>query len=186
MSRRIYQSFAALLKYPASDYHALVWECLACVPRDCAPDISEFAAPVLGMTVAELQESFTSVFDLNPKCALELGWHLFGEKYERGLLLVRMRSELRRHGIPESRELPDHLTHALLLLGSMDREQAGDFAGAIVLPALAKLLAAMDEARNPYVHLMRAIDRFLRAEFPDAASAAAATPSLVVLQGVEQ
>src|SRR6266568_3182701 len=56
------------------------------------------------------QELYVQTFEFNPACTLELGWHLFGENYERGEFLVRMREQLRRHGIAESNELPDHLT----------------------------------------------------------------------------
>ncbi len=42
------------------------------------------------------EELYTRTFDLNPVCALEIGWHLFGEDYERGAFLVRMRDQLRR------------------------------------------------------------------------------------------
>jgi len=38
-------------------------------------------------------------FDINPACALEVGWHLFGEDYMRGQFLVRMREELSKYEI---------------------------------------------------------------------------------------
>lgn len=180
MTNRTYETFAALLRYPETGYHAAIRDCLSCVPLAGEEAISGFAAWALTMTLEQAQENFTAALDLNPKCALELGWHLFGEKYERGLLLVRMRHELRRHGIPESKELPDHLALALLLLSRMERGQAEAFAAAIVFPALEKLLAAMQESANPYEPLIRAINTSLRSEFPQCMAAPPA-PSLVVL-----
>ena len=32
----------------------------------------------------QIEETFTRTFDVNPACALEVGWHLFGEEYARG------------------------------------------------------------------------------------------------------
>ncbi len=46
----------------------------------------------------EVEEAFTRTFDVNPACALEVGWHLFGEEYTAAMFLVRMREELRKHG----------------------------------------------------------------------------------------
>jgi len=60
-------------------------------------------------TVAELEEIYTRTFEINSKCAPEIGWHLFGEEFTRGMLLVRLREELERYGIPETTELPDHI-----------------------------------------------------------------------------
>ena len=68
----------------------------------------------LGST--ELEELYTRTFDINPVCSLEVGWHLFGEDYNRGAFLVRMRGLLREHGIEEGAELPDHLESVLRVL----------------------------------------------------------------------
>jgi nitrate reductase molybdenum cofactor assembly chaperone NarJ/NarW len=181
----IYELFAVVLTYPGEDedYAARVRECLQAAPAESAAVLAEFAERVASMSTAQAQEMYTSAFDLNPSCALELGWHLFGEKYERGLLLVRMRQELRRHGIAETTELPDHLTHALRLLDRMEHEPAEDFTGAIVLPAIQKLLAAMKQSSNPYEHVLCALELFLRSTFPDL-EIELPVQQLPVLQGV--
>jgi nitrate reductase molybdenum cofactor assembly chaperone len=160
----LYEVFADLLTYPRADYYAHVHECAAIAPAECARDIAEFATAVTAMRLEDVQENFSAVFELNPGCTLDLGWHLFGDKYERGLLLARMRRELRRHGIDETDQLPDHLTHALRLLASMDRREAEDFAGAIVLPALAKLMPAT-VSQQPFGKVLNAVGRYVRAEY---------------------
>ena len=198
MSSSMYAQLASLLTYPEEGYHDKLRAAIAAAPASCATDLMEFGASALAMKLEELQERFTAVFDLNPKGTLDLGWHLFGEKYERGLLLVRMRQQLARYGIAETTELPDHLTHALLLLDAMHSERnrcdslsgsahirpaeenpAADFLGAILLPALAKILcpaptrqaksglAGDPEESAPYDLLLKAVDSFLRAEFPE-------------------
>jgi nitrate reductase assembly molybdenum cofactor insertion protein NarJ len=114
---------------------------------------------------AAIQELYVQTFEFNPACTLEIGWHLFGENYERGEFLVRMREQLRRHGIAESTELPDHLTHLLALIPRMDRVEAAELAGQFVLPALAKIGEAVKDKH--YTPLIAAIRSRLEADFPD-------------------
>ena len=117
-------------------------------------------------TDPERQELYVQTFEFNPACTLEIGWHLFGENYERGEFLVRMREELRRHGIAESTELPDHLTYMLPLLARMDHREGAELAGQYVLPALGKIREALKD--NPYSALIAAVEKALDADFPDA------------------
>lgn len=185
MSHRMYQHLASLLTYPEADYRDHLRAAMAAAPPSCAVALREFGGAALAIKLEELQERFTAAFDLNPKGTLDLGWHLFGEKYERGLLLVRMRQYLATYGIAESAELPDHLTHALRLLGAMqaerngragagiscllqsaDRDPAADFVGAIMFPAMTAILSAAEE-NAPYDLLLKAVHSFLQAEFPD-------------------
>ncbi len=107
-------------------------------------------------SLESLQELYTRTFDLNPECSLEAGWHLFGEEYERGSFLVKMREELRRHGIPESTELPDHLTHALRLAARMEPGEARAFSE-FILPAVDKMLAGLAGKNNPYEDVLKAV-----------------------------
>jgi nitrate reductase delta subunit len=137
------------------------------VPAECVADAGEFAAVIATLSLEAQQELFTQTFDLNPVCSLELGWHLFGENYERGLLLVRMREHLRLAAISENGELPDHLTYALRLLPRMEQEQAADFAGAIVMPALAKMSHAIRDKKNPYEKLLHCLAVLMRSDLPE-------------------
>ncbi len=109
-----------------------------------------------------MQELYVQTFEFNPACTLEIGWHLFGENYERGEFLVRMRQQMRRYGVAESTELPDHLTHLLPLLDRMERAEAAGLATEFVLPALQKI--KLDE-QNPYQAVLGGIERALLAEF---------------------
>jgi nitrate reductase gamma subunit len=112
-----YDDLARLFEYPEESY---VQRC-----RDAG--LNEFADEMTKLTVSGIQELFISTFDWNPATTLDLGWHFYGEQYERGEFLVRMREELRRYGVAESTELPDHLTHTLRLLGRMDAAAAEKF-----------------------------------------------------------
>jgi nitrate reductase molybdenum cofactor assembly chaperone NarJ/NarW len=113
-----------------------------------------------------MQELYVQTFEFNPACTLEIGWHLFGENYERGEFLVRMREQLRRHGVAESTELPDHLTHLLALISRMDPDEAAELVGLSVLPALEKIKSALKD--NAYRRLIAEIEEKLAADFPNA------------------
>ncbi len=162
-----YQLLAGLLTYPGADYRQRVEASVHLADSECRSLVEKFAQSIEGLEVWELEELFTRTFDMNPVCSLELGWHLFGENYERGLLLVRVREELRRFGIHESAELPDHLTHVLELLGRMNHDRAADFAGACVLPALQKMLEALRGKENPFESVLLAVQAFLQSQFPE-------------------
>jgi len=112
------------------------------------------------------QELYVQTFEFNPACTLEIGWHLFGENYERGEFLVRMREQLRRHRIDESTELPDHLTLLLPLIASMDGDEAAQLVGEFVLPALAKVKGAL--SGSPYESVIATIEEKLCTDFGQA------------------
>jgi nitrate reductase delta subunit len=142
-----------LLSYPCNDYVAVA-DALSDALRGrvaaATTTLATFRDQIQGMTGVELEELYTRTFDVNPACALEVGWHLFGEEYARGLFLVRMRAELRRHELAESTELPDHLAHVLAVLAAMPFDEAREFLRACVLPAVVKMRRALEEQQNPY------------------------------------
>lgn len=142
-----FDRLARLFVYPDDSYAA---HCRAAGLNDLA----SFAA---GLSIGDLQERFISTFDWNPATALEIGWHLYGEDYARGSFMARVRADLRRHRIAESTELPDHLTHILALLGRMNPCERQEFSRDYVSPAVAKLLATLDEKKNPFASAMRAV-----------------------------
>jgi nitrate reductase delta subunit len=160
---------ASLLRYPEEGYEREAELCrdfFAVNFPEIEVDLSAFLEQTRSLSVEELQVLYTSTFDLNPLCSLEVGWHLFGENYERGEFMVKMREELRRHGIAESTELPDHLTHALELLGCMEPQDAASFATACLFPALDKMRVEITGKSNPFESIFLAIDRLLATRYP--------------------
>lgn len=175
----IYNALVALLTYPEADYPQRIEASVQVAPQECRGQLETFAAQMRGLRTDQLQELFTQTLDLNPVCSLELGWHLFGENYERGLLMVRMREELRRYGLEESTELPDHLTHVLRLVERMEHEAAADFVAACVLPALEKMLQAMRGKENPFENVLLAVRSLLHSQFPEIPLASPETEPLL-------
>lgn len=184
MSAATYNSIAELLLYPTGEPARCDSPCEGGQPSSVAQELNSFAKLTRHMDLHERQELFIQTFDLNPICSLEMGWHLFGENYDRGLLLVKMRQLMRAHGLPETTELPDHLTHGIRLLTLMDRAEGAYFAEAIVLPAMEKMLDAIRGKQNPYEHVLEAVRLVIRKDFPDLPlrlAVPAGTPELRVL-----
>lgn len=155
---------AALLTYPGYGYGRDL-DALAARVRGLDPAaataLAEFGRYVGGASIEGLQEAFTQTFDLNPVCALEVGWQLFGEEYERGTFMVEMRRLLREHGVPERGELPDHLSSLLTLLPRLPAADARTLASDALVPAVAKMRHAIEESDSSFRPLMQAIDRLV-------------------------
>lgn len=180
----IHDLFAALFEYPGDDYAARVARCaeaLAEEDPDAAAALAAFSEQIADSSVESTQEQFSQTFDLNPSCALEVGWHLFGEQYERGEFLVKMRGLLRRFALAESRELPDHLAHALAVLGRMEAEEAEEFAAACLHPAIEKMRAALAGKNIAFEQVLEALSLWLSRRYPFAAETRPCEPALRVL-----
>ncbi len=151
---------ARTLTYPGADTAEIVAECGAAgawAGPTAAEGLGRFAEAVAGDTVEAMQERFTQAFDFDPKSTLDIGWHLYGENYERGDFLVRMREALAAHDLVEGGDLPDHLPLILRLLARMPVDAAAELAGTSVVPAVEKILAGVAGHDTPYEHVIRSI-----------------------------
>ena len=166
-SRR-YDLLAALLHYPEADGYAEALERYIEVLDDGYAEAADLLRPLLDrmreMNRAQIQEMYTRTFDINAVCTLEVGWHIYGEDYARGALLVKLREQLRLMNIPESVELPDHLTHVLILLGRLSGPRADDLAARYLLPGLEKMLAGMDRGDYAYRALLETVKTVVRTD----------------------
>ena len=163
-----YAMLAEFLEYPIEGYGSRPEECfhdLKDSEAEVASTFASFRDAVQETTTEGLQELYTRTFDINPVCTLEVGWHVYGEDYARGALLVKMRQQLRDNNLPESRELPDHLTHVLALLARLQGEEADGLASRYVLPALGKMIGGLSDVANPYKAVLEAIDQSVRIHF---------------------
>ncbi len=161
------EALADVLAYPGRDYaeRVLRYRDMAAVEAPAAVEQAEaFMANIEGKSLSELEERYIQTFDLNPLCSLDTGWQLFGEEYNRGLYMVRIRDEMRRLNIPETTELPDHLTNVWRVLGRMPEEDAISFAVCCLVPAVDKILGAVKKG-NAYRPLIQGIANLLEARY---------------------
>lgn len=158
-----YDALADLLVYPLEPLEPRAWACAAAMRESNEPvasAVERFAISITGRPMKELQEDYTSTFDLGSACALELGWHLFGESCDRGGFLAILREDLQRAGIAEYAGLPDHLSHVLELMAREEPERAAALAQ-LVAPAIGAVRDALAARNSSYVHLLDAARRLV-------------------------
>lgn len=166
---RSWELLAELLLYPDPGLVSTAEQARAAVAERCpaaAEKLERFASFVAESDPRDVEELFTRTFDIQAACCLDVGYHLFGETYKRGVFLVKMREVLRGKDIPEGSELPDHLPSMLRLLARL--EEAEDPRGLCeecLVPATAKMVAGFGDKPSPYAEVLRAVLAVLRADF---------------------
>lgn len=168
----VYSMLAQLLNYPTGDFGRQLSACGVALHRAFQDDpaalaelqkrFEPFERAMTGMKAEDVQELYTRTFDISPVASLEVGWHLYGEAYERGNFLVKMREVLRASGISETTELPDHLSYLLLVLPHLEEGSVAKFIQIYLEPAVRKMLAGFEDQANPYRHLLETIEAFLQ------------------------
>ncbi len=156
---RLLDSLANVLEYPTEDWFLRFRELkdlsLQKELRGGA-HLADFCLKINRFSLKELQELYTRTFDLNPVCALEVGYHLFGEDYKRGEFLARLRESENPYQLGQERQLPDYMPVVLRLLVRMDdSELRASLIGYCLLPALKKMNTAFKKGENPYGMLIR-------------------------------
>ena len=169
-STELYDAWACCLVYPDERGADLAREGLGRLLAEHVTGCEEL--DLLGALLAEpevgaREEVFTRTFDGSDRRALEVGWHLHGENYARGALMVRLRKLLKEQGLVTGSELPDHLGVVLGLLGRVEEDMADALARGMVLPALEKLAegfeaGSFDEESSPYRGVIDGLRRFLQ------------------------
>lgn len=177
--REIFDALGDLLEYPCADWAERFDACrrlLHAGRPEIASAFRGFGRGVAGLRLSELQELYTRTFDLNPVCTPEVGYHLFGDTYKRGLFLARLRETEEPYSLGQERQLPDYLPVMLRLVGRLaDTELRSALVGECLLPATAKMLDALRKAGSPYADLVRAAGAALaRGGAPEAAGCCAA------------
>lgn len=153
-----YRAIAGVLTYPDGTYRTRIAMAVEALDEmgdeSSAVALQRFNLWAGQQTRAQLEEAFTLTFDLNPKCSMEVGWHLFGEEYDRGAFMAEVRGSLRTHGIEEHIELPDHLTHVLQLVEAMSDDEASQFGAKFGLVSIDLMIAALQKIESPYLDVM--------------------------------
>jgi nitrate reductase molybdenum cofactor assembly chaperone NarJ/NarW len=147
-----FDNLAKLTLYPQDGYREVVASVLQEAWRSdnpAAPHLTAYAREIDDLSVTDLQERFIQVFEHNPKTALEVGWHVYGERYERGSLMVALRQSLAAVNVPENGELPDHISHVLQIIPRAEDEFAARLAEQYILPTLEKVEEGVVPVEQP-------------------------------------
>ena len=164
----LYTQFADLLDYPSGDLFSITESCLGGVRSACpesAAELEAFRAAVQNLSVQQVEELYTTTFDMQPVCYPYAGYQLFGESYKRGAFMAQLNEAYHAIGYAAGEELPDHLPVILRFLGLDSANREGEFCQTLlvqgVIPALDKMLKAFAESQNPYVRLLKALQLVL-------------------------
>jgi len=151
--------FADILEYPADAWHGELKRLNESLQGSgiAVDHFARFHARTYGMPLVELQELYAQSFDLNPNCALEIGYHLFGEDYKRGAFLANLREAQLDLDLGQEQQLPDYLPVLLrMLIELKDDELRGSLAGHCIVPGIRKIIGAFKDD-NPFVDLLKAV-----------------------------
>lgn len=156
---RLPAAFADILEYPDKRWTENINALTSSVLKDAdvVGPFSEFYLKTRDMSLIQLQELYAQTFDLNPNCALEIGYHLFGEDYKRGAFLANLRETENPFDLGQEEQLPDYLPVLLRLLVHLnDDDLRGSLAAYCLIPGLEKIITAFKD-ENPYLGLIRSV-----------------------------
>ncbi|RJP26548.1 MAG: nitrate reductase molybdenum cofactor assembly chaperone [Candidatus Abyssobacteria bacterium SURF_5] len=163
--RELYMQFAEILDYPTPQLTQKVESCAAALSafdKDAVNLLQEFQQALRRHSRGELEEIYTSTFDLNGGCCLYAGHYIFGEDFRRSLLMVKLKELYRETGFSAAKELPDHLCVMLkFLAGAGDCEECEDLVADCMIPAISAMIKSFKSKRHPYKTLLECLLRVL-------------------------
>jgi len=180
MMRGAYSLFAGVLDYPGAEVSAQVQELIAQVAvfnSEAVEPLRKFESELKGMSLGELQELYTSTFDMRPDRTTNLGCHIFGEDVRRNIFMAQLKERMEARQIPTGTELPDHLSLVLQLLAAQDStDETQTLVADCLAPGVTRMCASFNqnESSNPYAHALQALLTVLREEMGNVATTEAA------------
>jgi len=113
----IWEITSAMLRYPSAELVAAL-PAIAAAAAELRPalggPIAALAESRARRDIVELQAEYVELFDLARRCSLYLSWHQYGDRRQRGMVLLRLKRQYAEHGFaPVTDELPDWLPLAL-------------------------------------------------------------------------
>jgi nitrate reductase delta subunit len=140
-----YQLFSLLFTYPTANLLSEIEEKYSQLSNDISESkqlIDQFRDFVKSISITDLEELYTSTFDVNPVCFPYPGFHVFGENFNRADFLVKLKQKYQEHGfISPDNELADHLPILLQFLSTLNTDDilAQELLEECLIPALEKM-----------------------------------------------
>lgn len=163
--KQIYRQFAQLLSYPGADLPQVAQQCLGSltdVSSDVTDRIRRFVDFVQVTERKQIEETYTATFDLQPVCHPYIGYQLCGENQKRALMLMKLQELYRAENFVTNNELQDHVSEVLRFIGTTDNQKCRqEIIIDGLLPALEKIIQAIDNDHHPYQRLFKALHSFL-------------------------
>lgn len=166
----LYETLASALESPGEDWDTRLDRCkqwLTIQEPEVAVQLISFRRKVRKLGMEGLRELYSQTFVLNPLCPLDIGYHVFGDNDNRVELLAKLREMEAAYELGQANQSPDHLPVLLRLLTKLeDKERRHALIVELLIPALARMLDALNKANNPYQDLIEVISNALKNELP--------------------
>ena len=95
--------------------------------------LAEFLQSLRSDTLLDLEQNYVATFDRNPSHSLHLFEHIHGESRDRGMAMVNLIEEYRKHGLDmDADELPDFVPLFLEYLSQLPDQEALNMLGETV------------------------------------------------------
>jgi nitrate reductase delta subunit len=157
----MYQHLGSLVSYPGPGLFRALESCipaLALEVPEAAALLDHFREVATGLGQDGLEESYIQVFEMHAEAALYIGHQLFGEDWRRGAFMACLKERYQECGVSIGAELPDHLS---VILRFLEVEQPGpeteELIGDCIVPALHKVLRAIEGKKTPYSGVVEAV-----------------------------
>ncbi|HKV78053.1 MAG TPA: nitrate reductase molybdenum cofactor assembly chaperone [Candidatus Sulfotelmatobacter sp.] len=153
--------FAEIVDYPRPQLESHVQECAARL-GDQSPEtaglLERFHKFQAGIPLGKLQEAYTSIFDMQPECTLNLGYQLLGDDWRRSILLFQLKEIYQARNFEAGCELPDHLSVVLRFLATAhDSDEAAEIKSDLLVPVLSRMAASIHLGESPYRWILQAL-----------------------------
>ncbi len=162
----LYRLFADVLDYPGPQLAARIRDCASRLTpefAEAADLLRRFHSFQAGVSLGQLQETYTSIFDMQPECTLSLGYQLLGDDWRRSILLFKLKEVYQAHNFEGGCELPDHLCVLLRFLATRpDSGKITELVDECMLPALSRIASSIQLGESPYRWLVQALLSWLR------------------------
>jgi nitrate reductase delta subunit len=111
--RTTWSACSALLRYPSEQLVAALPAIREALDETGGRDRRELLEMIDRWSqtpLTELQERYVEVFDLGKRAALHVSWHQYGDRRQRGIVLLKLKRRYQEFGLsPIEDELPDWL-----------------------------------------------------------------------------
>jgi nitrate reductase delta subunit len=162
--RAVFATFAELFAYPRGDLAGAARRCLALLERGhpSIPGLRKFLAAASELTLGEMEELYSTTFDLQPCCAPYVGWQLCPDPARRNMFLSALSAVYSGEDFRPQEELADHLSEVLRFLAvARDPEARLTLLREGLTPAVARMASSFTPPSNPYLSLLEALRAYL-------------------------
>ena len=118
----------------------------------------------------ELEQNYVGTFDRNPSHSLHLFEHIHGESRDRGMAMVNLIEEYRKHGLDmDAEELPDYVPLFLEYLSQLPDAEASAMLGEAidVMALIGRKLKANNSPYHSVFAVLESISPVAAKELPD-------------------